>query len=260
MASRVVAIIQARLGATRLPGKTLADIAGHPMLAHVASRAQAIPRVTEVVIATSTKPADDTIVRFAHNAGIPCVRGSEEDVLDRFRLAAAERDADVIVRVTADCPLLDPEVAGLVVDEYLRRQGEIDYVSNVHPPTYPDGLDTEVFSRDALEAACRQASEAADREHVTSYIWSHPESFRLDNVRYARDLSAHRWTVDTEADLAFVRAVFDSFGERRRPIGMSDVLSLLQERPDLRRLNAGQRRNEGFERSLAADAARRTGS
>ena len=256
MALRVVAIIQARLGSTRLPGKTLTEITGRPMLAHVASRAQEIPGVTEAVIATSTKPADDAIVSFARSACIPCVRGSEEDVLDRFRLAAVERDAEVIVRVTADCPLLDPEVAGLVVEEYLRRRGEIDYLSNVHPPTYPDGLDTEVFSRGALEAAWRQARRPADREHVTSYIWSQPEHFRLGNVRNTIDLSEHRWTVDTDADLAFVKEVFAAFGMRRHPFGMRDVLLLLEERPALRQLNAGQRRNEGFERSLAADAAR----
>ncbi len=259
MASRVVAIIQARLGSTRLPGKTLAYIAGRPMLEHVATRARLIPGVSEVVVATSTKVADDAIVEFARRACIPCVRGSEDDVLDRFRRAAVEVNAEVVVRVTADCPLLDPEVSGLVVDRYLHRRGEVDYVSNVDPPTYPDGLDTEVFSRVALEAAWREASELADREHVTSYIRRRPGPFRLDNVLNAQDLSEHRWTVDTEADLAFMRAVFDAIGERRQPIGMSDVLSLLEEHPGIRRINAGQRRNEGFARSLAADAARRPG-
>lgn len=260
MAPRVVAIIQARLGSTRLPGKTLADIAGRPMLAHVAARAQLIPGVTEAVIATSTEPTDDAIAAFAQRAGIPCVRGSEQDVLDRFRLAAVEQDAEVVVRVTADCPLLDPDASRLVLAEYLRRPGDLDYVSNVDPPTYPDGLDTEVFSRAALEAAWREASERADREHVTSYLRRPHGRFRRANVDHTPDLSEHRWTVDTEADLAFVRAVFDAFGERRRPIGMGDVLSLLEARPEIRRINAGQRRNEGFERSLAADAARRRGA
>ena len=260
MASRIVAIIQARLGSTRLPGKTLAEIAGRPMLEHVATRARLIPGVSEVVIATSTKPADDAIVEFTRSACIRCFRGSEEDVLDRFRRAAVEVDAEVVVRVTADCPLLDPEVSGLVVNKYLGWHGEIDYVSNVDPPTYPDGLDTEVFSRVALEAAWREASERSDREHVTSYIRTRPGRFRLDNMPNAQDMSAHRWTVDTEADLEFVRAVFNAIGTQRHPIAMSDVLLLLGERPELRRINAGQRRNEGFERSLAADAARRKGA
>jgi spore coat polysaccharide biosynthesis protein SpsF (cytidylyltransferase family) len=261
MGLRIVAIIQARLGSTRLPGKTLAEIAGRPMLAHVASRTQEIPGVTEAVIATSTNPIDDGIEAFARSARIPCVRGSEEDVLDRFRQAAVERKAEVVVRVTADCPLLDPEVAGLVVQKYCDRQMEIDYVSNVEPPTYPDGLDTEVFSPAALERAWREARDGADREHVTSYIRRQRERFRLDNVRNSRDLSEHRWTVDTEADLTFVRAVFDALGTHcHGSIHMNDVLLLLDERPELRRINAGQRRNEGFERSLAADTARRKGA
>ncbi len=257
MPRRVVVIVQARLGSTRLPGKTLADIEGRPMLAHVTERAQAIPGVTETVVATTTNPLDEAIAAFACGAGLPCVRGSEEDVLDRFRLAAIERGAEVIVRVTADCPLLDPEVAGLVLDEYLDGPGELDYVSNVHPPTYPDGLDTEVFSREALEVAWREARIPSDREHVTSYIWRQPERFRLASVSGGEDWSAHRWTVDAEADLAFVRAVFASLGGRRGLIGMRDVLSLLRDHPEIRNLNVGLRRNEGFQRSLASDQAAR---
>ena len=253
MSRRVVAVVQARLGSTRLPGKTLADIEGRPMLAHVAERAQAIPGVTETVVATTTNPIDQAIAAFARGAGIPCVRGSEEDVLDRFRLAAIEREAEIVVRVTADCPLLDPEVAGLVLGEYLHGGGAIDYVSNVHPPTYPDGLDTEVFSRDALEVAWREARMPSDREHVTSYVWRRPERFRLTNVSGREDWSGHRWTVDAEADLAFVRAVFASLRGHRGLIGMRDVLSLLRDHPEIRDLNAGLRRNEGFDRSLASD-------
>lgn len=257
MPRRVVVIVQARLGSTRLPGKTLAEIEGRPMLAHVTERAQAIPGVTETVVATTTNPIDEAIAAFARGAGIPCMRGSEEDVLDRFRLAAIERGAEVIVRVTADCPLLDPEVAGLVLGEYLDGPAAFDYVSNVHPPTYPDGLDTEVFSREALEVAWREARMPSDREHVTSYIWRRPERFRLTNVSSREDWSAHRWTVDAEADLAFVRAVFASLRGHRGPIGMRDVLSLLRDHPEIRNLNTGVRRNEGFERSRASDPAAR---
>ena len=250
MAERAVVVIQARIGSTRLPGKSLADIAGRPMLAHVAERAAEIPGIAGVVIATTVSPADEALVAFARQAGLNCIRGSEADVLDRFCLAARETRAEAIVRVTADCPLLDPEVSGRVLAAYLGRRPAVDYASNVHPPTYPDGLDTEVISVEALETAARETQLPSDREHVTAYIWRRPERFRLVNVAHSDDLSAGRWTVDTEADLAFVRAVYEALGRTASRAGLAEVLRLLAERPELR---AGLRRNEGFERSLAAD-------
>jgi spore coat polysaccharide biosynthesis protein SpsF len=256
MAARVLVIIQARLGSTRLPGKTLADIAGRPMLAWVFDRAAAIPGIDGLVVATTDRPGDDPLVDFARERALPCVRGSESDVLDRFHLALTEYPADVIVRVSPDCPLLDPEVSGRVLAEFRRLVGQVDYASNIHPPTFPDGLDTEVFSRETLETAWREARRPSDREHVTPFIWGRPGRFRLANVRGARDLSTERWTVDTAADLEFVRNVYAALGRSERPFGMEDVLGLLDAQPALRRLNAGQRRNEGYERSLAADAPR----
>src|SRR5262249_29855404 len=198
---RCAAIVQARVGSTRLPGKALLDIAGRPMVAHVLERALAIDGVDGVVLATTADPADNTLADFARRHGIPCTRGSQNDVLDRFHQAVNEHPADVIVRVTADCPLLDPRVSGLVLAEYLRRAGDVDYVSNVHPPTSPDGLDTEVFSRQALERAWRDADRASDREHVTSYIWRNAGSFRIANVATEPSRAHMRWTVDERADL-----------------------------------------------------------
>lgn len=254
MAVRVLAIIQARLGSTRLPGKTLMEIAGRPMLAHVIERASAIPGVEGIVLATSVNPLDDRLVQFAQEAGLPWVRGREDDVLDRFRVAISEHPAEAVVRVTPDCPLLDPGVSGLVVAEYLRRKGSVDYVSNVHPPTYPDGLDTEVFSRQGLERAWREAHLPVDREHVTTYIWRNPERFRLANVSHTEDLSTLRWTVDTAADLELVRAVYSHLSPTAtRRFGMAEVLALLRQRPELQLLNAGQRRNEELERSVMAE-------
>lgn len=254
MVSRVVAIIQARLGSSRLPGKTLAEIGGRPMLAHVLERVAAVPGVDDVVVATTVNPLDDHLVTFVKGLDLACVRGSEDDVLDRFHTALARHPADVIVRVTPDCPLLDPAVTGLVLAEYLRREGRVDYVSNVHPPTYPDGLDTEVFSRAALETAWREAHLASDREHVTTYVWRQPNRFRLANVGHSEDLSALRWTVDTAADLEFVRRVYDWLAPTGASyFGMAEVLELLRRRPELQALNAGLRRNEGLERSWAAE-------
>jgi len=259
--TRVFAVIQVRLGSTRLPGKALADIAGRPMLAHVVERAAAIPGVDGVVLATTTLARDDRLADWARTAGLPCVRGSEDDVLDRFHDVLARHPADAVVRVTPDCPLLDPEVSGRVVAEWRRRPHELDYASNVHPPTFPDGLDTEVVAREALERAWREARQPSDREHVTPFVWRQPDRFRLAGVCHADDLSALRWTVDTAADLDFARAVYAHLAPAGAPrggplFGMDAVLALLAARPELARLNAGQRRNEGYERSVAAEAER----
>ena len=255
-APRVLAVIQARLGSTRLPGKTLADLGGRPMLAHVVERAAAIPGVDGVVIATTVHPRDDRLAGWAQAAGLPCVRGSEDDVLDRFHDALERHPCDAIVRVTPDCPFLDPEVSGRVVAAWRGDPGRVDYASNVHPPTFPDGLDTEVIARSALAAAWREARWPSDREHVTPFVWRQPERFRQVAVRGDLDLSHLRWTVDTVADLEFARAVHarlaPAVGER---FGMRDVVALLAREPALAALNAGQSRNEGYARSLAAEAA-----
>jgi spore coat polysaccharide biosynthesis protein SpsF (cytidylyltransferase family) len=249
----IAAVVQARMGSSRLPGKTLADIGGRPMLGRLVDRARLIPGVEQVIIATTEQPADKAILSFAEAEGLPASAGSETDVLDRVYGAASRFSVSVIVRVTPDCPMLDPEVSGRVLAEFSRLDGRVDYASNVHPPTFPDGLDTEVFSREALEIAWREARLASDREHVTPYIWRRPERFRLANVANASDLSVLRWTVDTAADLDFARAVYAALGGSGGGFGMDHVLQLLETRPELRLLNAGQRRNEGLERSLGAD-------
>ena len=254
MAARVVAVVQARLGSTRLPGKALEEIAGRPMLAHVLARASAVRGVDEVVLATTVKSEDDALAALARRLGLPCTRGSVDDVLDRFYSTLLSYPADVVVRLTGDCPLLDPRVVALVIDAYLRSAGAVDYVSNVDPPTYPDGLDTEVFSPQALERAWREAWLPSDREHVTTYIRNRRHQFRLANVANDDDLSAHRWVVDTEADLAFARQVYSSLdGSGAGIFCMADVLALLRQRPGLEALNAGIRRNEGLEQSKGRD-------
>ena len=249
----IAAVVQARMGSRRLPGKTLADIGGRPMLGRLVDRARLIPGVEQVVIATTEQPADKAILSFAEAEGLPASTGCEHDVLDRIYRAASRFGVSVIVRVTPDCPMLDPEVSGRVLAEFRRLDGRVDYVSNVHPPTFPDGLDTEVFSREALEIAWRQARLPSDREHVTPFIWRQPGRFRLAKVANAIDLSDLRWTVDTAVDLDFARAVYAALDGQSGVFGMDQVLQLLESRPELRLLNAGQRRNEGLERSLAAN-------
>ncbi len=251
---RVLAIVQARVGSTRLPGKALLPIAGRPMLAHVLERTRAIPGVDEVALATTIRHDDDALADLARRLGVPCVRGSVDDVLDRFHAALGAHPASAVARVTADCPLLDPDVSGRVVAEYLR--GGVDYASNVEPPTFPDGLDTEVFSAVALERAWREADRPSDREHVTPFLRRPDNGFIRRNVVGERDLSSHRWTVDEPRDLDFARAVYAALDpDGRRIFGMPEVLALLRKRPELANMNTGIARNEGYARSLALDAA-----
>lgn len=248
----IAAIVQARMGSTRLPAKTLTDIAGRPMLAHLIWRARHIPRVQQVIIATTDRPWDCVLLSFAEEQGVPVHTGSEHDVLDRLYRTATRYGVSTIVRVTPDCPLLDPWVSGGVLARFLDADGALDYVSNTHPPTFPDGLDTEVVSFTALERAWREARLASEREHVTPYIWKRPERFRLANVSHHEDLSALRWTVDEARDLDFVRAIYARLGTERL-FTMDDVLKVLREDPALEAINAGVRRNEGYAKSVRAD-------
>lgn len=224
------------------------------MLGRVIERTRRIPGVGNVVVATSSNPENAPLRQVASMAGAGFFTGDESDVLDRYYRCALEAKADVVVRITADCPLIDPAVSGRVVEEFLR--GAADYVSNTQPPTFPDGLDTEVFSFAALKRAWEEAVLKSEREHVTAYIWKNPDKFKLANVVNDVDLAALRWTVDDSADLEFVRSVYTLMAERNATdFGMDDVLSLLSERPDLSDLNSGKRRNEGYAKSLSNDRA-----
>lgn len=249
---RVTVIVQARMGSSRFPGKVLAEIAGRPMLQHVVERAARIHAANEVVLATSDDPGNRPLLDLAARLGVPAYAGSESDVLDRYYQAAKRCGSDVIVRITADCPLLDPEVSSDVVRTF--AGGEFDYVTNCLPPTYPDGLDTEVFSFAALERAWREASLESEREHVTPYIWKNPGKFRIRNVRGSRDLSHLRWTVDHADDLAFVRSIYARLEGRETTFGMDDVLRLLETEAGLADINRDHSRNEGYVQSVAHDA------
>lgn len=246
---KTVAIIQARMGSTRLPGKALQQIAGQPMLQHVWERAGRATRLDQVLVATSTADQDDAIADYCAWNGIVCFRGSENDVLDRYYHAARFASADTVVRLTADCPLLDPTVIDTVLAAF--RRGTFDYISNVDPPTYPDGLDTEVFTFEALERAWLTASLPSEREHVTPFLRAAAHGFRTGNVFSPIDLSHLRWTVDESADLTFVRNVFHALGTTR--FGFVETVALLERSPHLRLLNASYTRNEGYQRSLLAD-------
>ncbi len=230
---KVVAIIQARMGSSRLPGKVLADIHGQPMLWYVVERTRSAKSVDDVVVATTTEPADEAIVNFCREHGVDYFRGSENDVLDRYYQAARQHEAEAVVRITSDCPLIDPEI----VDKTVRAFLEVlpDYASNTAIRTYPRGLDTEVVAFGALESAWRDSKKPYQRSHVTPYIYENPDRFRILKVTGEKDYSSHRWTVDTAEDLEFVRAVY-SRGESRGH-RLDDVLRLIEREPHLAEIN-----------------------
>ncbi len=232
---KVVVIIQAHMGSTRLPGKVLEDIGGQSMLARTVRRASRAALADEVVVATTTEPRDEIIVRECAALGVAVFRGSEDDVLDRYYQAARAHSAEAVVRVTSDCPLLDPEVTDQVIRVFL--EGDCDYASSGLVRTYPRGLDTEAFSFAALEAAWREATEAAHRAHVTPYIYLTTGRFRLREVTCEADYSRYRWTVDMPEDLAFVRAVYDRLG-RDGDFSWREVLALVEREPELVTINA----------------------
>jgi len=231
---RTVVVIQARIGSSRLRGKVLADIGGRPMIAHVIERASRIEGITDVVVAIPDLTEDDGLASAVRSLGAPVVRGSSDDVLERYLTSVDATDADVVVRVTADCPFLSPRVSSSVVAAY--AQGDADYASNTLERSYPRGLDTEVVSAEALRIAGREATDPAEREHVTPFVWRRPERFALRSVRAATDRSALRWTVDVEEDLALVRAIHEELeGEA---FEVEDILEVIERRPELATRNA----------------------
>jgi spore coat polysaccharide biosynthesis protein SpsF len=245
------AIIQARMGSTRLPGKVLEDLSGKPLLWHVVERVRHATTLDDVLLATTDTAADDPVADFCARDGIRCFRGSEHDVLDRYYQAARSLGADVVVRVTADCPLIDPRV----IDEAVRdfQAHPCAYDGNGLERTYPDGLDVEVFSFEALAQAWREADLASEREHVTPYIWKNPHLFPARQITQAEDLSALRWTVDEPEDLAFVRKVYEHLYQPGQIFLMEDVLRLLEANPAFAAVNRGFEMNEGYRRSIEND-------
>lgn len=216
------------MGSSRLPGKVLADLGGRPVVQHVVSRAAAIDGVDDVVLAIPEGADDDPLDAAARGLDVRVLRGDATDVLSRYYAAAQLTNADAIVRVTADCPLLDPEISGRVVARF--HAGGADYVSNIHPPTFPDGYDTEVISRAALETAWREASDPYEREHVTPFIWKQPGRFRVANVSDVEDRSSWRLTLDTPADLERLRSIWWRLGA---DAGLGEVIALFEREPEL---------------------------
>lgn len=238
-----LAIIQARAGSTRLPGKVLMPLGGSTVLGCVIDRLSVANRIDEMVVATTTESADDAVERHARELGAGTFRGSSEDVLGRFYGAASALLADVIVRITADCPLIDGALVDTMLQAHAERPG-CDYLSNSIVRTYPRGLDVEIFTMQVLERAYREANLPYQREHVTPYFYQHPELFMLYSYTdpSGADHSQMRWTLDTPEDYAFLQAVYDRAGHGApRDVRTAEVIAMLEREPAIAQLNAGVR-------------------
>jgi spore coat polysaccharide biosynthesis protein SpsF len=231
---KVVAIIQARMGSTRLPGKVLKDLEGGTVLTRVVQRVRRARLIDEVLIATTNQAADDAIVEECERYSVAVFRGDEDNVLDRYYRAALGCNAGIVVRITSDCPLIDSEITDKTIAAFLDARP--DYASNALIRTYPRGLDTEVMTVEALERAWRGAREPCQRAHVTPYIYQNPDAFTVLPVTGDADYSGHRWTLDTPEDLAFIRAIYARV-EDRYNFGWRDVLRILEREPELAEMN-----------------------
>ncbi len=234
---KTVAVIQARMNSTRLPGKVLMDIAGQPMLAHVVRRLTHSSRINEIVVALTTDTADDVVEMFCRDSKIKIFRGESHDVLDRYYQTARSFQADCIVRITSDCPLIDPQVVDHVIREFKDTSAALDGATNCLRRTYPRGLDCEVFGFSALERCWRLAEKDYCREHVTIYMYEHPELFKMKNVEYKEDLSFYRWTVDEELDLKLVREIYLRLRSAKEMFFMQDILEVFERDPALKHIN-----------------------
>jgi spore coat polysaccharide biosynthesis protein SpsF len=253
---RILGILQARLSSSRLPGKVMKPLGGAPMIERQVERLRRARTIEKLVLATSTDRSDDVLAQWAIDAGLAVHRGALDDVLDRFVTAARPYQPAHVLRLTGDCPLADPALIDRVVSAHLDT--DADYTSNTLLPTYPDGLDVEVMTMGALEAAAGEATAPYQREHVTQFIVRQPERFRLHNVRCERDLSALRWTVDEAADFELIEAVYGALYPSNPAFTTADVLDFLQHNPQWVGHNSHHARNEGLARSLARDALERS--
>ncbi len=223
-------IVQARMGASRLPGKPLLEVLGKPLLFYLITRLKRCEKVHEIIIATTDKPQDQVIADYAMSLGVKVVRGDEENVLARYGLAAV--NCDLIVRVTADCPLMDPSVIDQMIERF-----RPDYFSNTLVRTFPRGLDVEIFTKNALEIAFKEANKPFEKEHVTPYFYQHPEKFHLGNFLYEEDASNHRWTVDTKEDFELIKRMIEALYPIKPDFNLRDMLDLIKKHPEWEDLN-----------------------
>ena len=234
---KTVIIVQARMTSTRLPGKVLAPVLDKPLLAYQLERLARCTLANVIVIATTLNRSDQPIIEFAAKQGVATYRGSEDDVLSRYHGAAHSYHADTVVRVTSDCPLIDPGVIDCVIREFGIAPDKYDYVSNTLQRSYPRGMDTEVFGFETLDQAFREATLPAEREHVTPFIYHRPERYKLGNVCYPSDESRHRWTVDTKEDLELIRRMLETLYPSNPRFTLEDALAAAAAHPEWSSIN-----------------------
>jgi spore coat polysaccharide biosynthesis protein SpsF len=233
---KVVAIVQARMNSSRLPGKVMLNLNGRTVLSHVLERVKAIPSVDEVIVATTTGKQDRVLCDEALRSGCSYYCGSEDDVLERYYQAATIAEADIVVRITSDCPLLDPEISDNVIKYHLNSGS--DYTSNTKVRSYPRGLDVEVFAYRALKQAFELTKEAAQREHVTPYIYGHPELFTIGSYSQDIDYSSYRWTLDTPEDWILIEAIYKELYQAGSLFPFEKIIAFLGDNPALLKINS----------------------
>jgi len=241
-----IAIIQVRMGSTRLPGKVLKKLNGITILESLLNQLNYSRLLNDKIIATTSNSEDDVIVNFCESKGIKCFRGSVNDVLDRYHKCAKKFSINTIIRITSDCPLMDPQVVDDVIDFYLKNS--YDYVNNFYKRTYPYGNDVEIFSLKVLEKVWEKATKLSEREHVTPYIYNNPDEFSLGWIENKENLSEFHWTVDRKEDLIFVQNIFKKIS--KRPILMKDIINVIKDNPSLLEINKNTNPNEGYLKSI----------
>jgi spore coat polysaccharide biosynthesis protein SpsF len=237
---KIVTVIQARTGSTRLPNKILLPLSDKPLLYRIYERVNASKLKGTIVITTTDESSDDVVENFCIENSLNCFRGHPTDLLDRHYWATKFFNADTVVKIPSDCPLIDPHVIDKVLKFYLDNSDQYDFVSNLHPPSYPDGNDVEIMSFETLENAWLNAKRELEREHTTPFIWENPDMFRIGNVVWETGLDysmTHRFTIDYKADYEFIKRVYDELYHKNMRFGLNDILSLLEKKPEIKKIN-----------------------
>lgn len=241
MSQKILIVVQARMASSRLPGKVMLPLLGKSLLARMTERLRMIRHQAEIVIATSINPEDDIIEQEALNIGVPCFRGSLNNLLERHYLAAVKYKADIVLKIPSDCPLIDPRIIDQVFDFFFKNEGKYDYVSNLHLATWPDGNDVEIMTMHCLEKTWRLATRPMELEHTTPYIWENPDQFRIGNVSWAngKDYSmSHRFTIDYPEDYEFIKRVYEQLYFKKGCFSCDDIINLLIHQPEIQEINA----------------------
>ncbi len=247
----IIAILQARMGSSRLPNKVLHKIKGKTLLELYINRVKQSRLIDKILIATTTNSGDDVIEKIASKLGIECFRGSENDLLDRYYQCAKEYHADVVVRVTPDDPFVDYRVIDQAIQIF--KDNQVDFVTNHFEPTYPEGLDIEVYSIHALEKSWKEATLLSEREHVFPYIQNNQDQFRIINFKQEKDYSHLRWTIDYECDYEMAKVIYNYLYDKKPIFVQEDILKLLEKHPEISKINAHIKRKEGVNRTKAND-------